>query len=337
MTRAKSRLNPQLVFVALALGINILVLLLARQATGPKAHSIAVGAVLDMTVTVPALYYWLVVRPGLRNLASLGLIALLSLWRAAFAFPEIIPGKVWIGAATECLMIAAVWWGIRRARSAAGGITETDPVARIQAAVRGILPFSSAERVLTGELAVLYYGLAWRAKPDVNPRSQAFTLHRRSAFQDILLFVGLASLLEILPVHLLLNLWRPLAAWVATGLSLYGAFWAVSMSRAFELRPSLVSAEEILLRFGLLAQLRIPVSAIRAATREIPEGSMVMPRRTPAELYIGFNRPLEIEKLLGFRQTVSGIAVSADQGAEFESALRASTGHQRLSGSPQQD
>ena len=54
MTRAKSRLNPQLVFVALALGINILVLLLARQATGPKAHSMAVGAVLDMTVTVPA-------------------------------------------------------------------------------------------------------------------------------------------------------------------------------------------------------------------------------------------------------------------------------------------
>ena len=210
-------------------------------------------------------------------------------------------------------------------------------MARIQTAVRGILPFSSAERVLTGELAVLYYGLAWRAKPDVNPRSQAFTLHRRSAFQDILLFVGLASLLEILPVHLLLNLWRPLAAWVATGLSLYGAFWAVSMSRAFELRPSLVSAEEILLRFGLLAQLRIPVSAIRAVTREIPEGSMVMPRRTPAELYIGFNRPLEIEKLLGFRQTVSGIAVSADQGAEFESALRASTGHQRLSGSPQQN
>ena len=71
MTRAKSRLHPQLVFVALALGINILVLLLARQATSPKAHSMAVGVVPDMTVTVPALYYWLAVRPGLRNLASL--------------------------------------------------------------------------------------------------------------------------------------------------------------------------------------------------------------------------------------------------------------------------
>ena len=322
MTRAKSRLNPQLIFLALALGVNILVLLLARQATGPKAQSIAVGAVLDMTVTVPALYYWLVVRPGLRNLASLGLIILLSLWRAAFAFPEIVPGKFWIGAAIECLVIAAVFWGIRRARSAAGGITDTDPVARIQAAVRGVLPFSFAERALTAELAVLYYGLAWRAKPDMHPGSKAFTLHRRSAFQDILLFVGLASLLEIFPVHLLLNLWSPPAAWVATGLSLYGAFWAVSMSRAFELRPSLVSADELLLRFGLLAQLRIPVSAIRAVSREIPQGSTVMPRRTPAEFYIEFNRPLEIEKLLGFRQPIDGIAVSADQGAEFESAIR---------------
>ena len=93
------------------------------------------------------------------------------------------------------------------------------------------------------------------------------------------------------------------------------------MSRTFELRPTLVSATEIVLRFGLLAQLRIPVSAIRRVTREIPEGSMVIPRRTAPELYIEFNRPLEIDKLPGFRQTIGRIAVSADQGAEFAAAI----------------
>ena len=108
MTRAARRLNPQFLFLGLAVGINILVMVLARNAASPRSNAVAVGAVLDMTVTVPALYYWLVVRPGLRNMASLGLIALLSLWRAAFAFPAIVPGKAWIGAAVECLVVGAV-------------------------------------------------------------------------------------------------------------------------------------------------------------------------------------------------------------------------------------
>ena len=321
MTRAARRLNPQFLFLGLAAGINILVMVLARNAASPRSNAVAVGAVLDMTVTVPALYYWLVVRPGLRNMASLGLIALLSLWRAAFAFPAIVPGKAWIGAAVECLVVGAVVLGIRRARRMAGSAAETDPVARIHSALQGIFPFGAMERAVAGELAVLYYGLAWRAKPDLGKQTHQFSLHRRSAFHEILLFVGLASLLEVLPVHLVLGHWSPVAAWMATGLSLYGAFWAVSMSRTFELRPTLVSATEIVLRFGLLAQLRIPVSAIRRVTREIPEGSMVIPRRTAPELYIEFNRPLEIEKLPGFRQTIGGIAVSADQSAEFAAAI----------------
>ena len=256
MTRAARRLNPQFLFLGLAAGINILVMVLARNAASPRSHAVAVGAVLDMTVTVPALYYWLVVRPGLRNMASLGLIVMLSLWRAAFSFPAIVPGKAWIGAAVECLVVVAVVLGIRRARREAGSVAETDPVARIHTALQGIFPWSAIERAVAGELAVLYYGLAWRAKPDLGKQTHQFSLHRRSA-----------------------------------------------------------------LRFGLLAQLRIPVSAIRRVTREIPAGSIVMPRRTAPELYIEFNRPLEIEKLPGFRQTIGGIAVSADQSAEFAAAI----------------
>ena len=168
---------------------------------------------------------------------------------------------------------------------------------------------------------MLYYGLAWKAKPHFTPQSQCFTLHRRSGFQDILLFVGLASLLEILPVHLVVAHWSTPAAWIATGLSLYGAFWAMAMGRAFELRPSLVSENEVWLRFGLLAELRIPIAAIRSVTKEIPSGAMILPRKTVPELYLEFTRPLELEKLLGIRKAISGIAASADEGAAFEHAI----------------
>ena len=320
MTRVAQRFSPHLLFVALAVGINLLVIALAREATGARAHAVAVGAVLDMTVTVPALYYFLVARRTGRGLAGVGLIALLSLWRAAFAFPDVVPGKAWIGAGVECLALAAVAVGIRRMRH---NRADSDPAAAIRAAVRGMLPFPAVERAVSGELSVLYYGLAWSAKPHVEEGSAAFTLHVRSGIQDIFLFVGLASLLEIVPVHLVLAHWSTTAAWAATGLSLYGAFWAVAMSRAFALRPTLISEREIRLRFGLLAELRIPVEAIASVRAAIPADAAVFPRRTAPKLFVRFTRPLELEKLMGLRSLVTGIAVSADQGAAFEHALRA--------------
>jgi hypothetical protein len=315
---AARRLNPQLVFLALAVSINLLVMLVARQANPSRLRAVTVGAVLDMTVTVPTLYYFIVVRRGRGTPASLAIITLLSLWRASFAFPGVVPGRAWIGAALECFAIAAIVTGIRRARRAPG---DSDPASRIQTAASGILPFSFASQALAGEFTVLYYGLAWRAKPHVADGCRAFTLHRRSGIQDILLFVGLASLLEILPVHLVVAHWSTTAAWIATGLSLYGAFWLTALSRSFELRPALVSQAEILLRLGLLAQLRIPVSAVRAVSKSIPADAVILPRQTAPELYIEFTRPLQLEKPFGMRRIVTGIAVSADDSAEFEQAV----------------
>jgi hypothetical protein len=315
---AARRLNPQLVFLALAVSINLLVMFVARHADPSRLRSVTVGAVLDMTVTVPALYYFLVVRRGSGTLASLAVIALLSLWRASFAFPGVVPGRVWIGAALECFAIAAIVTGIRQARRAK---TDSDPASRIRAAARGILPFSFASHMLAGELTVLYYGLAWRAKPHIAEGSRAFTLHRRSGIHDILLFTGLASLLEILPVHLVLAHWSTTAAWIATSLSLYGAFWLAALSRSFELRPTLVSSSEILLRLGLMSELRIPVSAIGAISKNIPADALTLPRRTTPELYMEFTYPLQLEKALGMRRNVTGIAVSADDSAGFEEAV----------------
>jgi hypothetical protein len=57
---------------------------------------IATAAVFDLTITTAALYYWLLVRPGLRSRTTMYLVALLGLFRAAFLFPEVIPGRIWI-------------------------------------------------------------------------------------------------------------------------------------------------------------------------------------------------------------------------------------------------
>ncbi|MGD1069184.1 MAG: hypothetical protein ABSB15_03505 [Bryobacteraceae bacterium] len=314
------RLHPQLTFLAAAVVVNVVASAMAHSVTDPARHRlVACGAAFDMTITVTGLYYWLVVRPGLRPKASLLLIAFLGLLRASLAYPEIMPGKIWIGAGAELAMVAALVVGLRRWHQAA----TQDPVERMRSMLAGVIPFGTAARALAGELAVFYYAFAWRAKPHVPAGMRAFTLHKRGGGADLMMLIGIASLLEAAPVHLVIAHWSVKAAWIMTVLSLYGALWAVALGRSFALRPTLVGNGEILVRYGLLFSLRIPVDSIGAMGREALPGAVAVPGKTSPTLYISFNRPLEAEKMFGFTKRFNAIGLSADDAQGLEDAALA--------------
>lgn len=310
-----ARRRPQLLFLSLALCVNLAATLAVQFFPSPKVRF---GAILDMTLTVTGLYYWLVVRPGHRGKLSLAFIFLLGLLRASFAFPRIIPGREIIVAGFEVALVTAILTAWRKSRT----LTETDPLARLRRILAGILPSETAARALASEFAVLYYGFAWRAKPHVPENAKPFTLHQRSGFGDILLFVGLASLLEIVPVHLVAARWSHTAAWILTGLSLYGALWVVAIARSLTLRPALVTDEALTLRFGLIFNLEIPREAIQTISTQPIEGATLVPRRAEANLYLHLNRPHRAERILGLGKAVQTLGLCADEPEALLAALK---------------
>ena len=309
MNAPARRLNPQLTFVGLAILVNAVVSSLAHNVTDPTRHrAVEFAATADMTVTVSALYYWLVVRPGLRPKVSVLFIALMGLLRASFAFPDVIPGKALIAGGGEVLLIAALVVGFRRGWR----VKADDPVERIQEVLSGLIPIPAAARALAGELSVLYYAFAWRARPHEPEGSRAFTLHARSGFSDLILFAGLASLLEVVPVHMVTAHWSGTAAWILTAMSLYGALWAFALSRSFALRPTLVTADALLVRFGLLFSLRILLTSLRGVSRKPVPGAHIVPRNADPSFYLEFTEPLEASLLLGLTKQISSVGLSAD-------------------------
>lgn len=312
-----ARQRPQLLWLSLALFVNLAATVAANAFPLPKVR---LAAIFDMTLTVTGLYYWLVVRPGHRGKLSLAFIFLLGLLRASFALPGVIPGRELIIAAFEVALAAAVFMAWRKSRT----ILETDPVTRLRYILAGILPSETATRVLAAEFAVLYYAFTWRAKPHVPENATPFTLHRRSGFGDVLLFVGLASLLEIVPVHLVLAHWSQVAAWTLTGLSLYGAVWAVAISRSLALRPAFVTAETLTLRFGLLFNLEIPRNAILSVSTEPFERATLIPRRAEANLYLQLTHSLRAERILGLGKMVKSLGICADEPEALLKILRKS-------------
>lgn len=318
MTSSGSRLieNPRFQFLTLALVVNVAVSLATHAVRNPARLAVVeVAGAFDLILTVGALYYLIVVRRGFRSPYSLIGVVLLGLLRAAFAFPRVVPGKEFIAGVIECGVVAALIVGFRRSR-------ESDPAARFQSALAGILPFESAERALSGELTVLYYAFAWRARPHLPEGAAPFTFHKRSGFKDLLWGIALASLFEIPPVHLIVQRRSALAAWLLTAASVYGAIWLASLARSLDLRPGFIQNGQATVRFGLFFSLRFPASAVRAVSAEAVPGAFRVGKGAEPNLWIEFSETLTAERMMGLRKPVRAISLTADEPDAFAAALR---------------
>ncbi len=318
---AAARFNPYFIFLPVAIAVSVIASGIAHSA---QPYPLAAAAVLDLTLTIPVAWYLLLVRPGFRPKSTLIFVALAGLWRASVLFPRVVPGKIWIAGGVELAFIAAIVVGLRnsRRRESLNG-ADLDPVDRLREISAGFTPFKAVANAMASEFSVLYYAFMWKPKPHVPPGTRGFSMHERSGASVLLVCVAFVSLLEIVPVHLLVNTWSPAGAWIATGLSVWGAIAMMGMSRAFALRPTLVSSDGILVRYGLLFRLRIPVDRIQSIETgaDCPAGIRVVPRGTPASVCIRFREPLEAEVLLGIRKRISAIGLSADDAAGFMQAL----------------
>lgn len=110
--------------------------------------------------------------------------------------------------------------------------------------------------------------------------------------------------IEIPVLHLVLHLFSPLAAIVATALSVYGWLFLYAEYRATLLRGSTLEADHLHIRHGVLGDLQVPYDAIATVSRVA-----VRPRRQRASLrFVGAGSAnLRIDLRPGTRlQTLTG-------------------------------
>ena len=325
-SRAQRQVSRYVLFALAALTVNLVDNAVLRSIADPRKRLIvAAGATLDIVLIVTAIYYWLLVRPGIRGRASVLPIALLGVLRATLLFPDARVLTAAIAGLCEAGLIAFVMVHVRsRARRHANRLS--DPADALRASLESLLAPHVA-RFVAAELSIFYYALfSWRSKPHVPEDARAFTLHEKTGHADLFYAVAALSVFEIFPVHLLLHHWRPALAWIATGLSLYGMIWLIGLARSFRLRPGLIGPDYLDVRYGLLFRLRIPrenLAAVRRAEAGDAASATVVPRRSEPPLCIDLIQPMEAESLFGLRRRVQRIGLALDDAAGFRSALAA--------------
>ena len=167
-------------------------------------------------------------------------------------------------------------------------------------------------------------------QPVPEPAEGRFFARERSGYGLLVAGVGVATAVEIVPVHLLLShFWTPIAGWIATGLGAStAAVWIVGDWQAVRRMPTELADDALKMRVGLRWRVDVPYGIDRVGA---PGGVVGGEGRGRAPGVSGGSaertawscaRRSTAVGPYGIRKEVERIALLVDEPARFETAVR---------------
>lgn len=260
----------------------------------------------DLTLTIPLLYYALVIRGGFARAITIVPVFVICVAVAKLAVPhdqqQFLHQLRYLTAPLDVITMWLVARRLARGRGTGNGVVD---------------------RIMATELAVLRYGIfSWRKEAPAG-----FTVHKRNDWATIVAGFIVAIAAESLGIHLLLLHWSTRVAWIVTALDLYGILWLLGDYHALRLRPTTIEDGVLHLRYGLRWSAEIPLVNIDslepvAGSEWKRKGVLNVAMLDEPKLLIRLRKPVVAYGLAGLTKTIDTIAILADEAERFEAALR---------------
>jgi hypothetical protein len=257
----------------------------------------AFGVTFDLTITIPLLYWFFVVRAGKASALTMAPVFIGGTVLAAMlvprAYQQFLGQLKWIAVpAAEVLLLVAV----ARSKKLRGRFFEA----------------------VQSEAAMFRYAfLGWRKKP-AEVEGHAFTVHERSGWSTVLACILVLIIAESIGMHLLLATWKPLAAWIWTGMDLWAVIWLLGDYHALRLQRSSIDAEGLHLRYGMRWSVSVPLASIvsveevRAEAEWKRKDVLKVAMLEEPRWLISFDEAVVVKGMAGLRKTVRAIALLPD-------------------------
>lgn len=338
MTHAPTRLNRSgIIFLCIASFILIADTLFARLVPNVESDRIWGYAVLfDFAVAVPFLYWLMVARRKGKSIFKVLPFFLAGALTAWFVLPVELRGLVWDAVwPVELLIVAGeiafVFYEARLVirfvrRFGQTRRLEPDIGEALRQAVKDEFGDSKLAAFFLHDLCMLYYALfSWKRKAaDGLTGRIAFTYHRKN---PPYLYAGIIThilVFEAVVVHLMVQQWSHLAAWLLTAADIWLLVFVWADCRASTLKPVLLDDGMLRIRFGLRLQADVPLDAIAAvaSAREYEPDSAEMKRFAgpivgAPNVRIELNCPITVDTLLFMPRSVTGIYLTLDEPRQF--------------------
>ena len=254
-------LPPAIIIVCIALSKTTLF------ADNPSRLSLAIT--FDLLITTPLIYF-LIIRKRAIPETTLVPVFILGVVVASAILPTehqyyLSIVKTWFLPFVEIGILTYLIITIRKVfRKIKQDHTSTpDFFAAAKNAGESILP-KAVSTVFATELSLFYYGfINWRKQ---KLRDRDFSYHKTSSTQMLLGVFIFLIIVEAFAVHLLLQGYSQLAAWILTGLSIYACFQVFGILRSISKRPISIEKDRIVLRYGVMSETQISLKQIQKVT-----------------------------------------------------------------------
>jgi hypothetical protein len=293
--------RPRL-FALAALGIVSVCVLITRSALFARNADVAAwGVTFDLTLTIPLVYWAIVVRTGNAKPITIAPVFVAGMTVAALVVPrgqqQFLHDLRFISVPLELVTLALVGRRVLRGGNVFGG-------GRLAA-------------IVNSEVAILGYALfAWRT-----PSRRVDKSGWGSIVVCFLVLIGFESI----GVHLLVAHWSAKAAWIVTALDLYGMLWLIGDYHALRLLPTFIAGGVLHVRHGLRWSVDVPLTNI-AAIEDAPaewkrKGVLKLTLLDDPRYLVRLAEPVAATGLMGIRRMIDTIAVNPDD-AEALAAAR---------------
>jgi hypothetical protein len=326
-------------FVVSAIAVYAAVFVIARSvAYGRHGALVPAAALSDLLVSVPLLFYLLVVWP--RGLSPLSVLPAVGV--GATASKLLLPHA---GSAGHVLALCVapveaalmVFAGLRLRRYYGGLRDNRATGVPFRDALRAALGSAPAADALYAEFAVVRYGLLWwwRRPPAPSVERGEFSYTEAGGWGALAGVLGALTLVEAPVLHVFAARWSEPAAWLLTASSLYAVLWLWADRNAVRMRPVVLTEDTLRVRAGMRWEADIPLAAV-AKVQSVGAGGYRRDRKNDLEIAPGggdarvlvvLREPLTATGPYGVRKRFRRVAVAVDDPEAFLAALLSRLGY----------
>lgn len=319
--------SPFLYFgMSAALIVAVCVVILRSNIFASNPTLMAMAICFDLSITIPFLYYCIVVRRGIASATTLVPVLLGGLYLAHALLPGArhpLFNYIWL--LIVPLEVFAIVMLVRRvfryvSELKESDATSSDPFEKLELGARRLWGENRLVDMAMAEVSVFYYAfLSWRTSVAVIDGKTAITCHKKSNWLTVLIALFFLITLEGAVVHVVLSQWNPLAAWGWFACDLYAIVWLIADYRAFTLRPMLLAHDHLFVRFGMrwtgtVSFDNIRVSVAFSKLKRTPEGKdyLNLSLASDPDIFLVLKGPVEFRGLFGLRRMVRRLGIQTD-------------------------
>ncbi|WP_203292659.1 hypothetical protein [Luteirhabdus pelagi] len=199
----------------------------------------------------------------------------------------------------------------------------------ITAAVRESFP-ARVVPIASSEFAILYYGfIAWRKRII---GAGEFTYHKKNGIVSTFIAILVILTIETAVLHLLLDKWNGVVAWIVTGISIYTGLQVLGIMKSIPRRPVQIKDGMAILRFGILKETTIDILDIlhienrKPSLSEEDNKALSIGLSGPLledNIEIKLRKPTTVNMLYGLRRKSDHISLYVDNPLEFIAEVEA--------------